>query len=248
MPERGARGARRRPLSIARSRAISDQQPVGVSAHEHPRIGHRSPGTTRMRLTRQSRARQARKARRRIRAQARCRIASLGRIDPPPPPASAWSRYLDAAGSHRHDPARRRLPEIPLDRRQRRRCTARLRRKTAEQLAGASILRRGVLDATPGPARAAWLERSQTAASASRSAGRLQVPSELAALLHPDADAGRARPSAADAAPAAAQRGIHRLHAGDRDRSTLPGMTTCVMATDTFGVDGRWCCWSAAPS
>ena len=30
--------------------------------------------------------------------------------------------------------------------------------------------------------------------------------------------------------------------------STLPGMTTCVTATDTFGVDGKSCCWSAAPS
>ena len=62
----------------------------------------------------------------------------------------------------------------------------------------------------------------------------------MSALLH--ARAERARPCARECcrrSAAAAQGRFHRLHLETAIDSTLPGMTTCITATDTFGVDGK---------
>jgi type IV secretion system protein VirB10 len=186
-------------------------------------------------LTRQSRVRESAEASSASRAQAEMPLPSLGRIDPPMP-----SRALDAS------------PLPPVD-------------QSSSIPMGAAALREIPLEASPPPgsngapppktAAQLALERqlsgtvysAQSAIpSAATGIGVPVLPSaallqegELAPLLRPGVSAAvRAQvlPTQRLLLPKGAFIDCTLETAID---STLPGMTTCVMATDAFGVDGQ---------
>jgi len=173
-------------------------------------------------LTRQSRSRQSAQAASSSHAQSDLPLPSLGRIDPPgaselrPPPSD--------------------LPEIPLE-------------PTPAPMPSATA------GSTPPPKTAAQLteERQlsgavyvQNAPAANVSAAPAASPptgpveaGELAPMLRPAvsiAVSAHVLPTQRLLLPKGAFIDCTLETAID---STLPGMTTCVMATDTFGVDGR---------
>jgi type IV secretion system protein VirB10 len=177
-------------------------------------------------LTRQSHARESAKASSTKRAQnGDMPLPSLGRIDPPvadkppPDPAPQASALLDTT-----------VREIPLQ-------------------AASTVTANGAAPAkTPAELT---LERQLSGAVFSQSsvatapaagampAGSAQEPGELSALLRPSVTtAVRAQvlPTQRLLLPKGAFLDCTLETAID---STLPGMTTCVMATDTFGVDGE---------
>ncbi len=190
-------------------------------------------------ITRQSRARQSAQALSTHRAQGEMPLPSLGRIDPPPPPPapafdSAPLPPPDLPSSQVLGPTT--LREIPLQPAQTAGSDATPQPKTAEQLA----LERQLSGVVYSP------QSAQPAASAGEtvrplapSPGGLQEPGELAALLRPAVSAAvRAQvlPTQRLLLPKGAFIDCTLETAID---STLPGMTTCIMATDAFGVDGQ---------
>ncbi len=159
-------------------------------------------------------------------------LPSLGRIDPPPPsrrrPVSA-RRSHDARCSHaaaRDSAAAESVDAAP---------TARQRPKTAAQL----TLERQLSGVVFSAAERGIAESATPADHAPRRPRPASRTGELAPLLRPSVDpAVRAQvlPTQRLLLPKGAFIDCTLETAID---STLPGMTTCVMATDTFGVDGQ---------
>jgi type IV secretion system protein VirB10 len=191
-------------------------------------------------ITRQSRARQHAQAASINRAQGDMPLPSLGRIDPPPPPPPApaldstpWAPP-DSPSSPVLTPTT--LREIPLEASQTTGMYGAPQPKTPEQL----TLERQLSGVVYSPQSVA------PAAPASEPSGPLtpppagpQEPGELGALLRPGVSAAvRAQvlPTQRLLLPKGAFIDCTLETAID---STLPGMTTCVMATDTFGADGQ---------
>jgi type IV secretion system protein VirB10 len=191
-------------------------------------------------ITRQSRARQHAQAASISRAQGDMALPSLGRIDPPPPPPPApaldstpWAPP-DSPSSPVLTPTT--LREIPLEASQTTGTYGAPQPKTPEQL----TLERQLSGVVYSPQSAA------PAAPASEPSGPLTPPpagpqesGELGALLRPGVSAAvRAQvlPTQRLLLPKGAFIDCTLETAID---STLPGMTTCVMATDTFGADGQ---------
>ncbi|MGC1522486.1 MAG: type IV secretion system protein VirB10 [Steroidobacteraceae bacterium] len=181
-------------------------------------------------LTRQSRARQSAQTLATNRAQGEMALPSLGRIDPPPPPVLPSSSML---------PSPTTLPEVPLDLSP---ATAAglpgapgvPQPKTVEQLAMERQLS-GAVYSTQGLIANAGIGPTASTSSANGS----QEPGDLAAWLRPVSSAAvRAQvlPTQRLLLPKGAFIDCTLETAID---STLPGMTTCIMATDAFGVDGR---------
>ena len=197
-------------------------------------------------ITRQSRARQHAQAASINRAQGDMPLPSLGRIDPPPPPPPAstldstpWAPP-DSPSSPVLTPTT--LREIPLEASQTTGTNGAPQPKTPEQL----TLERQLSGVVYSPQSAASASAAPTAVSASEpSALPTPAPSgpqesgELGALLRPGLSAAvRAQvlPTQRLLLPKGAFIDCTLETAID---STLPGMTTCVMATDTFGADGQ---------
>jgi type IV secretion system protein VirB10 len=191
-------------------------------------------------ISRQSRARQHAQAASINRAQGDMPLPSLGRIDPPPPPPPApapdstpWAPP-DSPSSPVLTPTT--LREIPLEASQTTGTYGTPQPKTPEQL----TLERQLSGVVYSPQSAAPM------APASEPSGPLtpppagpQEPGELGALLRPGVSAAvRAQvlPTQRLLLPKGAFIDCTLETAID---STLPGMTTCVMATDTFGADGQ---------
>lgn len=189
-------------------------------------------------MTRQSRARQSVQAASAKRAQGDMPLPSLGRIDPPPaaterpqPPQDQPPQDQPAFAS-----AATTLREIPLAPAPSNIAYGAPPVKTAAQLA----LERQLSGAVFSP------QSSPTPASAPTSSTSPfppgpdpKEPGELSALIRPAvAAAVRAQvlPTQRLLLPKGAFLDCTLETAID---STLPGMTTCVMATDTFGVDGQ---------
>jgi type IV secretion system protein VirB10 len=184
-------------------------------------------------ITRQSRARQSVQTASTNRAQGEMPLPSLGRIDPPPPPA------LDTPPLQNPDwmpsstpPSPTTLREIPLAVSPPTGAYGAPQPKTAEQLtlerqlSGVAYSAQSALSAPPPGVNV----------PPPSSAGE---PGDLGALLRPTVSAAvRAQvlPTQRLLLPKGAFIDCTLETAID---STLPGMTTCVMATDTFGVDGQ---------
>jgi type IV secretion system protein VirB10 len=184
-------------------------------------------------MNRQSRVRQSAKAQSTNRAQGELPLPSLGRIDPPPPelPASPIA------------PSPLTLPEIPLE------ASTLTTASTAGNVPGAAPVSGA---AQPKDAAQLAVERQLSGVVYSAqntvpvaAAGMSEPPpgaheqGELAALLRPNVSASvRAQvlPTQRLLLPKGAFIDCTLETAID---STLPGMTTCVMATDAFGVDGQ---------
>lgn len=190
-------------------------------------------------FTAQGRARQSAQALSTHRAQGEMPLPSLGRIDapPPPPPPASDSEPLpppDPPPSQTLSPAA--LPEIPLEPAQTTTAYSAPQPKTADQLALERELSGVVYSPQSMQPSAQAGEGARPPAPAS--AG-LQEPGELAALLRPGVSTSvRAQvlPTQRLLLPKGAFIDCTLETAID---STLPGMTTCVVATDTFGVDGQ---------
>jgi type IV secretion system protein VirB10 len=187
-------------------------------------------------MTRQSRAQQSARTLSTSRAQGDMPLPSLGRIDPPPPPGPAFdaSRFspLDPSPAAPLNPTT--LREIPLDPSPQAAPNG-ASAKTAEeltlerQLSGVVYSAQNVLPSVPAGTGGAPPPTS----SGSPESG------DLAALLRPSVSApvrAQVLPTQRLLLPKGAFIDCTLETAID---STLPGMTTCVMATDAFGVDGQ---------
>jgi type IV secretion system protein VirB10 len=179
-------------------------------------------------MTRQSRARVTEQALASNRAQGEMPLPGLGRIDPPPlpPPDLPSSSPIPAETST--------LPEIPLEASQATSANGAPPPKTTEQLAEERQLSGAVFSTQSGIPHAA----AGANIPAPPAAGP-QQDGELGALLRPGVSAAvRAQvlPTQRLLLPKGAFIDCTLETAID---STLPGMTTCVMATDAFGVDGQ---------
>jgi type IV secretion system protein VirB10 len=178
-------------------------------------------------MTRQSHARQSAQALSAKRAQGDMPLPSLGRIDPPAPqdqPAQSMPLSVTtlreipleaapAAAAYGAPPART-PAQLTLER----------------QLSGAVFSPQSSLPSVSAP---------MSSASPPPAGANLQEPGELSALMRPSVtSAVRAQvlPTQRLLLPKGAFLDCTLETAID---STLPGMTTCVMATDTFGVDGQ---------
>jgi type IV secretion system protein VirB10 len=168
-------------------------------------------------------------------------LPSLGRIDPPPPVSSAIDappagEALPVSGANQMALAATTLPEIPLAANTA--GYAAPRPPTPEELAQQRQLAGAVFSnaqppGTPPDINAASEPPPGSAPLAGAPRG------ELAALLHATpTPAARAEmlPAQRLLLPKGAFIDCTLETAID---STLPGMTTCVMATDVFGVDGK---------
>ncbi|MGO9512383.1 MAG: type IV secretion system protein VirB10 [Steroidobacteraceae bacterium] len=192
-------------------------------------------------MTRQSRARQSAQSASANRAQGETALPSLGRIDPPPPSPSLGSVLPPPDLPPDSAPlTASTLPEIPVGGG----AYGAPPPKTPAQIAQERQLSGAVFSnqsapapaavtepASAGPALPPWMGPAPPAAAP-------QEPGELSALLRPSvATAVRAQvlPAQRLLLPKGAFIDCTLETAID---STLPGMTTCVMATDAFGVDG----------
>jgi len=186
-------------------------------------------------MTRQSHARQSAQALSAKRAQGDMPLPSLGRIDPPAaaaerPPAPqdqpAQSTPLSVTT----------LREIPLEAAPAAAAYGAPPAKTPAQLA----LERQLSGAVFSPQSSLpSVSAPMSSASPPPAGANLQEPGELSALMRPSVTtAVRAQvlPTQRLLLPKGAFLDCTLETAID---STLPGMTTCVMATDTFGVDGQ---------
>jgi type IV secretion system protein VirB10 len=183
-------------------------------------------------ITRQSRARQSAQTLSANRAQGEMPLPSLGRIDPPTPPSAFDTAPLPPEPASSPTPlGPTTLREIPLEVSPATGGYGPPQPKTAEQL----MLERqlsGVVYSAQSMVPAAGTSVPPPSAGA-------QEPGELGALLRPTVSAAvRAQvlPTQRLLLPKGAFIDCTLETAID---STLPGMTTCVMATDAFGVDGQ---------
>jgi type IV secretion system protein VirB10 len=176
-------------------------------------------------ITRQSRDRQSAQAQSASRAQGDAALPSLGPIDAPSPPQPAAPALLSPTPLH----------EIPLEPSPPPASYAAPAPKSAEQLTLERQLSGTVYAVQSAPAATA----TAAVPGAPPLAGAAAEPGEMAALLRPSVTAAvRAQvlPTQRLLLPKGAFIDCTLETALD---STLPGMTTCVMATDTFGVDGQ---------
>jgi type IV secretion system protein VirB10 len=187
-------------------------------------------------ITRQSRAQQSAQAASTNRAQGEMPLPSLGRIDPPAPPPAAFDSPPLLPPDLPSSPtplSPTTLREIPLEASPPTPGYGAPQAKTAEQLTLERQLSGFVYSA-----QSVMPTASAASMPPSSSVGAPE-PGELAALLRPTASAAvRAQvlPTQRLLLPKGAFIDCTLETAID---STLPGMTTCVMATDTFGVDGQ---------
>jgi len=177
-------------------------------------------------MTRQSRARQSARTLSTSHAQGEMPLPSLGRIDPPPPDLpSATPPPLNLTT----------LREIPLEVSPAANPYGAPQPKTAEQLAFERQLS-GLVYSAQNVSPSATTGAGATAPPAASGA---QEPGDLSALLRPGVSAtvrAQVLPTQRLLLPKGAFIDCTLETAID---STLPGMTTCVMATDAFGVDGQ---------
>jgi type IV secretion system protein VirB10 len=184
-------------------------------------------------ITRQSRARQSAQTSSTNHAQGEMPLPSLGRIDPPAPPPVVDSpplQDLDSMPSS-NPPGPTTLREIPLTASPAPGTYGSPQPKTAAQL----TLERQ-LSGVVYSAQSVLLTAAPGINAPPSPAGE---PGELATLLRPTVSAAvhaQVLPTQRLLLPKGAFIDCTLETAID---STLPGMTTCVMATDTFGVDGR---------
>jgi type IV secretion system protein VirB10 len=185
-------------------------------------------------ITRQSRARQSAQTASTNRAQGEMPLPSLGRIDPPAPPSAFDTPPLQSPDSMPSSapPAPTTLQEIPLAASPVAGAYGPPPPKTAEQLTLERQLS-GVVYSAQSTLPAAATGVNVPAPSP------LGEPGELGALLRPTVSAAahaQVLPTQRLLLPKGAFIDCTLETAID---STLPGMTTCVMATDAFGVDGQ---------
>jgi type IV secretion system protein VirB10 len=186
-------------------------------------------------MTRQSRARQSARTLSTSRAQGDMPLPSLGRIDPPPPPpgpAFDATRFspLDSPAAPLNPTT---LREIPLE-------------ASPPPVSGASapktpeeLTLERQLSGVVYSAQNVMPSVSAGTASAAPAPPGAPEPGELAPLLRPSVSAtvrAQVLPTQRLLLPKGAFIDCTLETAID---STLPGMTTCVMATDAFGVDGQ---------
>jgi type IV secretion system protein VirB10 len=184
-------------------------------------------------MTRQSRARQSVQAASAKRAQGDMPLPSLGRIDPPP---AASERPQPPQDQPTFAPSATTLREIPLAPAPSNVAYGAPPMKTAAQLELERQLSGTVFSpqSSPTPASAPTSSTSPFPPGPD-----LKEPGELSGLMRPGVTtAVRAQvlPTQRLLLPKGAFLDCTLETAID---STLPGMTTCVMATDTFGVDGQ---------
>jgi type IV secretion system protein VirB10 len=184
-------------------------------------------------MTRQSRARQSVQAASAKRAQGDMPLPSLGRLDPPP---AAAERPLPPQDQSALGPSAATLREIPLAPAPGSTPYGAPPVKTAAQLELERQLSGAVFlpQSSPTPVSA-----PVSSTSPFPPGGDLKEAGELSALIRPSVTtAVRAQvlPTQRLLLPKGAFLDCTLETAID---STLPGMTTCVMATDTFGVDGQ---------
>jgi type IV secretion system protein VirB10 len=186
-------------------------------------------------MTRQSRARQSAQALSTSRAQGEMPLPSLGRIDAPVSsagydPASSLSRDPPPAASQLSPVT---LREIPLEPTSAVSAYGAAQSKTPEQLTLERQLSGVVYSGQSAiPSGATGMNMPFPTAGTAE-------PGDLGALLRPSVSAtvrAQVLPTQRLLLPKGAFIDCTLETAID---STLPGMTTCVMATDTFGVDGR---------
>ncbi|HEY1314602.1 MAG TPA: type IV secretion system protein VirB10 [Steroidobacteraceae bacterium] len=178
-------------------------------------------------ITRQSRERQSAQALSANRAQGDAALPSLGPIDAPlPPPQPAAPALLSPTPLH----------EIPLEVSATPPASGVPAPKTAAQLRLERQLSGTVYSAQSAPTITA-------AASAGPDVrvppGAAQDPAELAALLRPSVTAAVHAQVLPTQRLLLAKGAFIDCTLETALDSTLPGMTTCIMATDTFGVDGQ---------
>jgi len=191
-------------------------------------------------MTRQSRARQSVQAASAKRAQGDMPLPSLGRIDPPPAAAERPLPQLQPQPQQQDQPAlalsATTLREIPLAPAPSNVAYGAPPVKTAAQLE----LERQLSGAVFSPQSSSTpISAPVSSASPFPPGADLKEPGELGALIRPSVTtAVRAQvlPTQRLLLPKGAFLDCTLETAID---STLPGMTTCVMATDTFGVDGQ---------
>jgi type IV secretion system protein VirB10 len=181
-------------------------------------------------MTRQSRARQSAKALSTSRAQGEMPLPSLGRIDAPAP-----SRGNDPVPGLQRDPPLSpvTLREIPLEPSSSGAPYGAAQPKTAEQL----TLERQLSGVAYSGQSA--ISIAAVGMDIPLPAAATAEPGELSTLLRPAVTAtvrAKVLPTQRLLLPKGAFIDCTLETAID---STLPGMTTCVMATDTFGVDGK---------
>ena len=194
-------------------------------------------------ITRQSRARQHAQAASINRAQGDMILPSLGRIDPPPPPPPPASALDSTPWAPPDSPSSpvltpTTLREIPLEASQTTGTYGAPQPKTPEQLTLERQLS-GVVYSPQSAASAAPAPASEPSALLTPAPASPQESGELGTLLRPGVSAAvRAQmlPTQRLLLPKGAFIDCTLETAID---STLPGMTTCVMATDTFGADGQ---------
>jgi type IV secretion system protein VirB10 len=185
-------------------------------------------------ITRQSRARQSIQAASAKRAQGDMPLPSLGRIDPPPAAAERPPQPQDQPALATLSATT--LREIPLAPAPSNAAYGAPPVKTAAQLELERQLSGAVFlpQSSPTPVSAPVSSTSPFPPGAD-----LKEPGELSALIRPSVTtAVRAQvlPTQRLLLPKGAFLDCTLETAID---STLPGMTTCVMASDTFGVDGQ---------
>ncbi|HWG71707.1 MAG TPA: type IV secretion system protein VirB10 [Steroidobacteraceae bacterium] len=189
-------------------------------------------------MTRQSRARQSAQTQATNRAQGDMPLPSLGRIDPPP--AAPWPPVDLSSAAVSSAPAT--LPEIPLEPTPPAPAQVGYGApppKTPEQLALERQLSGPVFSGQTLPPAATTPTVTASGGTWPPAPGAAQEPGGLGALLRPSiSTAVRAQvlPTQRLLLPKGAFLDCTLETAID---STLPGMTTCILATDTFGVDGQ---------
>jgi type IV secretion system protein VirB10 len=184
-------------------------------------------------MTRQSRARQSAQTMSTNRAQGEMPLPSLGRIDPPPPAAAIDIAPLPPSNLASPALGPTTLKEIPLEVSPATGAYGAPPPKTLQQLNLERQLS-GIVY---------WAQNTLPTAVAAMNTGPpsagSQESGELGTLLRPNVSStvrAQVLPTQRLLLPKGAFIDCTLETAID---STLPGMTTCVMATDTFGVDGR---------
>ncbi len=197
-------------------------------------------------ITRQSHARQSAQSASANRAQGEMALPSLGRIDPPPPlpaPAPAIESISPAAFPPDSPPDRAPLSANPLPETLPGGTPANSAYgtpppKSLAQIAQERQLSGSVFSSQSSAANTGGVPVAGAVPGALPAAAAAQDPGELSVLLRSSV----ATPVRAQVLPA--QRLLLPKGAfidctlETAIDSTLPGMTTCVMATDAFGVDG----------
>ena len=190
-------------------------------------------------LTRQSRARQSAQTLSANRAQGEMPLPSLGRIDPPPGDFAARERTEVAREPREAGPPppsvdATTLREIPLQVSPASGAYGAPQPKTVEQLTVERQL--------SGMVYSAQSQLPIAAAEASvlpPPAVGAQQPGELSALLRPTVSATVRAQVLPTRRLLLAKGAFIDCTLETAIDSTLPGMTTCIMATDAFGVDGQ---------